>query len=313
LLDAQPAYYWMKSIVALATAAVAITIAVVVRQPVILMFDALLLAIASGQIALLAHDVGHRQGFRGRRLNLFGRIFWGNLLLGVSYSWWNSKHNQHHATPNHIDDDPDIQFPMLVFSADQIAKKRQFLRPLIAIQAYLFFFLLPFQAINMRINSVSHLFSGRARTPVLQATMMSVHVVLYVALLVQLGSWPLALGFLAIHQAATGLYQSSVFASNHKGMPLIRKDERLGFLREQVITSRNVTGRPLTDFWYGGLNYQVEHHLFPTMPRNRLAEAQPIVREFCAEYGIPYHSTGLFASYREILSHLHRESASLRA
>ena len=313
LLGPQSAYYWMKSIVALLTAVVAIAIAILVRNPAILMLDAVLLGIATTQVALLAHDVGHRQAFRRPKLNLFGRILWGNLLLGVSYTWWNTKHNQHHATPNHFDDDPDIQFPMLVFSRDQIAQRRRWLRPIIAIQAYLFVFLLPFQAFAMRMNSVTHLLSGRARKPLLQSSMMALHVALYVLLLVQFGSWPLAVAFAVVHHVSWGVYNSSVFASNHKGMMIIRENDRLGFLREQVLTSRNVDGHRFTDFWYGGLNYQIEHHLFPTMPRNQLSKAQPIIRAFCAEKGISYYSTGLFHSYREILAHLHRESAPLRA
>lgn len=312
LMRPQPVYYWMKSVVALATVGAAVMVAVLVRNPAVLMLDAVLLGIATTQVALLAHDVGHKQGYRSRGMNLFGRILWGNLLLGVSYTWWNTKHNQHHATPNHIDEDPDIQFPMLVFSAEQIATRRRWLRPVIAIQAYLFVFLLPFQAFAMRMNSVGHLINGRARNRVLQGSMMALHVVLYLALLIQFGSWPLAIAFALVHHVSWGLYNSSVFASNHKGMTIIRRGERLGFLREQVLTSRNVDGHRVTDFWYGGLNYQIEHHLFPTMPRNRLAEAQPIIRAYCTEKGIAYYSTGLFRSYREILAHLHRESASLR-
>ncbi len=119
-------------------------------------------------------------------------------------------------------------------------------------------------------------------------------------------SWPLAIAFVAVHQLAFGLYNSSVFASNHKGMQVIEAGGRMDFLREQVLTSRNVSGHPLTDFWYGGLNYQIEHHLFPTMPRNKLRQAQPIVEDFCRRLGISYHSTGLFTSYREGWSHLYR-------
>jgi fatty acid desaturase len=67
-----------------------------------------------------------------------------------------------------------------------------------------------------------------------------------------------------------------------------------------------------TDFWYGGLNFQIEHHLFPTMPRNNLKAAQPIVRQFCEEQGIPYHATGVFQAYREVFAHLHMVSRPLR-
>ena len=76
-----------------------------------LALDGVFMGFASTQVALLAHDVGHRQGYRGRTTNAIAEYVFGNVLLGVSPSWWNEKHNQHHATPNHIDKDPDIQFP----------------------------------------------------------------------------------------------------------------------------------------------------------------------------------------------------------
>ncbi len=312
LFKSQPAYYVMKSVVTASLLAVAIGVVLFVSNPIVLLLDAAFFGFVSTQVGLLAHDVGHRQGFRGRRMNAIARYFFGNVLLGVSQSWWNVKHNQHHATPNHVDDDPDIQFPMIVFSPDQIANRPRWLHPAIAIQAFVFPLLLPFQALNMRMSSAQHLFAPDARKRFLQALLLATHVALYAALLIWIGNWPIAVGFFLIHQMTFGLYNSSVFASNHKGMPLTDEGRRMGFLYEQVLTSRNVRANPLTDFWYGGLNYQIEHHLFPSLPRNRLRQAQKLVRQFCDDHGISYHSTGLIESYAEILQHLHQVSAPLR-
>ena len=80
-----------------------------------------------------------------------------------------------------------------------------------------------------------------------------------------------ALVFIAVHQGLLGLYLGSVFAPNHKGMPILSKDDDSDFLRRQVLTARNVRGGRLTDLLLGGLNYQIEHHLFPSMPRPRCA------------------------------------------
>jgi fatty acid desaturase len=115
-----------------------------------------------------------------------------------------------------------------------------------------------------------------------------------------------------IHQALTGLYLGSIFAPNHKGMPVLDKESTVDFLHRQVLTARNIYPHPLTDFWYGGLNYQIGHHLFPSMPRNKLKEAQRTVKIFCQEHDIPYHETTLFLSYKEILQHLHQIGTSLR-
>jgi fatty acid desaturase len=311
LLEPQSRYYWFKTIVAIAAVAAVVVVALSTTSLSLLAVNGLFAGFAFTQVALLAHDVGHRQAFRGPRKNWLARYVFGNLLLGVSATWWNNKHNQHHATPNHIDLDPDIQFPMIVFAREQIASRPRWLRPVMAIQAFVLLFLLPFQALNMRFQSLGHLFSPKAKLPYLQATLIACHIVLYGVLLYLIG-WPGAIVFALVHQGIFGLYNSSVFASNHKGMPVLTGHEGVDFFREQVLTSRNVIGHPLTDFWYGGLNYQIEHHLFPTMPRNNLAKARPIVLAYCEEVGVAYHETGLWASYREVLSHLHETSASLR-
>jgi fatty acid desaturase len=87
-------------------------------------------------------------------------------------------------------------------------------------------------------------------------------------------------------------------------MPIIGPDEKIDYLRRQVLTARNVSGGRLIAFLLGGLNYQVEHHLFPSMPRPALRHAQPIVRDYCLEHGITYTEAGLIESYRIALRHL---------
>jgi fatty acid desaturase len=79
-----------------------------------------------------------------------------------------------------------------------------------------------------------------------------------------------------------------------------------------VLTSRNVTGSRLVDFGLGRLNYQIEHHLFPNMPRPNLRRAQPLIRAFCHQHGLPYVEASLLGSYSEALQHLHSVGAPLR-
>jgi fatty acid desaturase len=121
-----------------------------------------------------------------------------------------------------------------------------------------------------------------------------------------------AVAFVLVQQGLFGVYLGCSFAPNHKGMPVLGAEEKLDFLRRQVITSRNIRGGWLTDFTLGGLNYQIEHHLFPSMPRPSLRHAQEPVRAFCAQHGIAYHETGFFASYAQVLQHLHTVGGSPR-
>ena len=104
----------------------------------------------------------------------------------------------------------------------------------------------------------------------------------------------------------------SIFAPNHKGMPILTGDDRPDFLRRQVLTSRNVRGGWFTDVALGGLNYQIEHHLFPSMPSPHLRKAQVIVRRYCAELGVDYLETSLITSYRQALASLHHAGAPIR-
>ena len=118
--------------------------------------------------------------------------------------------------------------------------------------------------------------------------------------------------FVAIQQGVFGLYMGCSFAPNHKGMPTLAPDNELDYLRRQVLTSRNVRGSRVVDLVLGGLNYQIEHHLFPSMPRPNLRHAQPLVRAYCAELNLPYVETSLAASYVTVLRHLHGVGAPLR-
>jgi fatty acid desaturase len=155
--------------------------------------------------------------------------------------------------------------------------------------------------INLHQQSLQVVF-GQERIPHrrVEAGLLGAHLLGYcLVIFLPLGFVP-GLLFIAIHKALTGVFMTSVFAPNHKGMPILEPGQSRDFLHRQVLTSRNVRGNPLIDFWYGGLNYQIEHHLFPMMPRNRLPDAQPIVKSFCAEQGILYHETGMLESYIEI-------------
>jgi fatty acid desaturase len=313
LLESQDAYYTMKFVASFALFGAAILLALLIDHPALLLADAVLFAFASTQMALLSHDVIHRQAFRQKHLNVAMRLFIGNVLLGISHSWWDEKHSQHHANPNHIDKDPDIQLPFIVFTPEKIAEKPRWLRPVIGMQAVVLLMVFPLQVVAMYWTSFVHMATARAPRRALQWFLVGVHFVLFGALLALIGSWLMASAFAVVYLGVFGVYNSSVFASNHKGMPLTEDGKRLDFFREQVMTSRNVDGHRITDFWYGGLNYQIEHHLFPTMARNNLPKAQALVRAFCEERGVAHYSTSLYTAYKEGLVHLHAASASLRA
>ncbi|HYM96908.1 MAG TPA: acyl-CoA desaturase, partial [Candidatus Sulfotelmatobacter sp.] len=239
-------------------------------------------------------------------------LFTADLLLGMSYGWWVHKHNLHHGNPNDVDLDPDIKVGAIAYTLEHALARRRFGRLVAMYQAYLFFPLTTFLAWSMHVTGVSYLVKGASRYRALEFGLLALHATVYLgALLYFLGPWS-TLMVVVIHKAIGGAYLASVFAPNHKGMPQTDSGSRMDFVRTQVLTARNIRGDPITDLWYGALNYQIEHHLFPTMPRLNLRLAQPIVRAFCAERGIEYYETSFVQSYRELLGFLNEIGAPLR-
>jgi fatty acid desaturase len=270
------------------------------------------LAFVFGQVALVAHDLAHRQVFRrGRPSETWGRLF-GNLGIGMSYGWWMNKHTRHHANPNHEELDPDVAPDILVWSTAQARDSRGLARLIGGHQAWLFFPLLTLEGFNLHVAGVRALRAAAMKHRVLEGGLLLLHLAAYVSALFLVLSPGKAVAFLFVHQCLFGVYLGCTFAPNHKGMPTLSGDERPDFLRRQVLTSRNVRGGRLTDVMLGGLNYQIEHHLFPSMPTPHLRQAQVIVREYCTEIGVPYHETGLIQSYREALTHMHRVGEPIR-
>ncbi len=271
------------------------------------------LGVIATQLGFLGHDVGHLQVTRSpTRSRILGLID-GNLLGGLSYGWWVAKHNAHHAHPNDLERDPDVRAGALVFAPGQATDRRGIEAWTTRHQALLFFPFLLGEAVNLHVSSIRRLFLPGLRLRVPEAILLGTHFVGYVVLLATTLTWPQALLFVAIHKGVQGLYLGCSFAPNHKGMPTLDADQAADPLLRQVLTSRNVTGGPVIDTVLGGLNYQIEHHLFPSMPRANLRHAQPVVASFCAERGIPYVQCSIVASYTAAVKHLHDVGSSLRS
>ena len=91
---------------------------------------------------------------------------------------------------------------------------------------------------------------------------------------------------------------ASVFIPNHIGMRRLASGEKLSYLERQVTTSRDISNPQLLDFYFGGLNSQIEHHLFPRVPHNRYRAMRPIVRAFCLARGLAYQEASLVSRAR---------------
>ena len=311
LLTRRPAYYAVRMSVVAAMYAAAWAAFVVIGSSWWTLTVAVFAGIAFAQMGLLGHDIAHRQVFRTKKPSEFAGRIVANIGVGMSYGWWVDKHTRHHNNPNHDDLDPDVQPEVLIWATKSAWGRRGLKAFVSRHQAGLFFPLLTLLSIDLRVASIKALRRPGIKRRRLEAGLLAVHLLGYPAVLLLVLSPLQALAFFAVHHAVFGVYLGMTFAPNHKGMPHPTGTE--DYLRKQVLTSRNVTGGWVVDVALGGLNYQIEHHLFPAMPTPNLRKAQPIVEAYCARAGVSYEATGLIESYRQALRYLHDVGAPLRA
>lgn len=262
------------------------------------------LGAVSAQVVFIGHDAGHNQIFRSRRANTVVGLAAGNVLTGLSFGWWVRKHAAHHAYPNQLGRDPDVGPGVIAWAPEDPTCQGPARRAFVRWQAALLFPLMLLQLVPMRLASARSIRRRSHGRALLEAALVALHAMGYLVLLFALLPPLRALAFMGIQQAALGLYLGCSFVPNHVGMPILDERTRTNFARRQVVTSRDVTGGPLVTFLLGGLDCQIEHHLFPSMPRSNLRRAQPLVQEYCARQGWPYQQDSLAASYRQSLRHL---------
>jgi fatty acid desaturase len=274
---------------------------------------AAILGVVLTQIVFISHDAAHRQIFRSHRANEIAALLMGTLIGGVSLAWWNNKHNKHHAAPNQIGKDPDIVPSVVHFYPAENPPRSTVGRFLHARQGWWFFPLLLVEALSLHWQSVHALITNptlkRRRT---ELVLLIVRWVGYAVVLFVFLSPGFAAAFLIVQLAVMGVYLGSSFAASHIGMPVLPPDSRVDFLRRQVLMSRNVKGGRVASFAMGGLNYQIEHHLFPNMPRPSLRKVRPIVRQFCSDASITYHEVTITRAWALVAAHLNRVGLSAR-
>ena len=312
LLKKAYGYYWFKISLTLGVLALSLGLILFTDRLWLHLINAAFLAAVFTQVSFFVHDAGHYQIFRAPLKNEILGIFVANFLLGMSYSWWCDNHNRHHAHPNEVDLDPDMNIPVLAFSREQARGKKGSCRLISKYQAHLFFPLTLLEAISKRRGVILFLLRRKPRFHRTEILLTAIHYVWYLVLLFSvLAPWHAVL-FIIVHQGLYGVCMAAVFAHNHIGMPLMPDESGLNFLRREVVTARNLESTRLTNFWWGGVNYHIEHHLFTNMPRCNLRKAQRVVKEFCEARSIPYHQVGVLQSYKEILRFLYQASTPLR-
>jgi fatty acid desaturase len=305
LLDRRPGYYRVKITLTVLGFFAAWALFVVAGNSWTALAVAPLVGVICTQLGFIGHDAGHNQVFGTRRRNrMLGRAV-GNALIGLSFGWWVPKHNAHHAHPNEVGRDPDIgEGAAPAWPGAPGNGPGPVASWLARWQAPLFFPLMLLRSGGMHVLGIRRLLRRRDRASAVEAALLMLHAALYLTVVLWVLSPLKALAFIAVQQAVFSLYLGISFAPNHKAMPIIEPATTACFARRQVVTARNISGGRFTTFLLGGLNYQIEHHLFPSMPRPNLRQVQGLVQNFCAATDLGYSEENFIESFRQIIHHL---------
>lgn len=328
LFDSSKLYYAFKILSNVAICATSASLALAGPTSSIVVFIAgILMALFWQQCGWLAHDFLHHQVFKYRPVNNVFGVLVGNIFQGFSVSWWKDKHNHHHAVPNVTDapsgGDPDIATMPILFWSEKLIEQEKLEdlpRWMLRNQAILYWPVLCVARTSWLLQSILYQLQPRnpnvTSTPLYIAELagLAVHHGLYAALVVKIGLssiWSAVL-FHLVCQATGGLFLGLVFTVGHNAMDVLTEEEmrKLDFVRLQVRTTRNVNPHWFTDWFCGGLNYQVEHHIFPSIPRHHLPAVAKMFRQFCYEHSIPYTSETLIAGNKSVCAILKSISKS---
>lgn len=312
LLRRRYVYYWTQIVLAIGAFGLIWVAVLILGNSWFQLLLAAALGVVVTQFGFLSHDGAHRQIFRSAAWNAWAARLLGGGFAGLSYGWWRTKHNRHHAAPNQAGRDPDIGAGAIAFTPDIVSSRSGFAGWFTRHQGWFFFPLLTLEGLNLHLASVRVLVRPRSVPHQrVEAALVLSRLVGYVALLLIVLPVGKASAFFGVQMALFGLCLGGAFAPNHKGMPIVPATMKIDFLRRQVLMSRNVRAGPFVDVAMGGLNYQIEHHLFPSMPRPNLKQAQPLVRDYCQRKHVRYTEVGLLTSYGIVIDYLN--NVGLRA
>ena len=303
-------YYAFKVASNAALLAAAVAAIVVLNGMPGAVMGGVVLALFWQQCGWLAYDFLHHQVFTNRFYNNLAGLGIGNVWQGFSTSWWKMKHNHHHAAPNVVHTqaggDPDIlTMPLLLWSEKIIEGDSEELKDLprflVRHQKFFYLPLLAAARFSWLLQSLLfqfepvHQFVGGLPMKIAEILTIGIHYIAMVYITLLLETAASRVVFLLISQSLGGLFIAVVFTVGHNAMDIFTSEEmkNTDFVRLQVRSTRDITPTKFNMWFSGGLAYQVEHHIWPTLPRHSLPLASKILRRFCSKYNIPYTAEGL--------------------
>ncbi|KAK6165233.1 hypothetical protein SNE40_022196 [Patella caerulea] len=265
------------------------------------------MATAQAQWGWTQHDYGHLSVFKSRRVNHWFHHFTIGIMKGASSHWWNFRHFQHHAKPNIIKKDPDVQMAYLFLMGDKMpvewGKKKRGNMPYQLQHQYFFLIgpplLLP---LYFHFENIYFIIKRRDWWDLLWTMVFFYRIHLMFTWL--LGGW-LTFGYYMFARFLESHWFVWVTQMSHIPNEIDR-DQNKDWFNMQLASTSNVEAGLFNNWFTGHLNFQIEHHLFPTMPRHNYEAVQPLVKSLAKKHGIPYLDKSLFTSFADVTRSLRK-------
>jgi fatty acid desaturase len=285
------------------------------------------------QTAFVGHDLGHNGITHNRKYDSRLGLFFGNFCTGVGMGWWKRSHNTHHVCTNVVEDDPDIQhLPIFalhkrflkapVFSSfyDRYLPLSAVTHALVKYQHWTYYPVMAFARFNLYAQGILEALRVGAYANDLPKKVQKADLfflagfwIWLVSLVLCLPTWKSRIAFFVLAHNVAGLLHVQITLS-HFAMPIycrgdMAEDNCNNFVKEQIATGMDVDCHPWMDWFHGGLQFQVVHHLWPRVPRHNLRKLQTRLIQFCKKHEIRYHRASFFEANRQTIAKL-RETAA---
>ncbi|KAM5246886.1 fatty acid desaturase 2-like protein FADS2B [Ctenodactylus gundi] len=269
-----------------------------------------LLTVSQAQSSFLQHDIGHLSVFRKSVWNHLLHKFVMCHLKGISTNWWNYRHFQHHVKPNIYPKDPDIDMGPLFLLGDvqpvKYGKKK--IKYIDYEKQHLYFYMvgLPLlMPVYFNLQSMQVMYLRKHWLDIAWVSSFYLrHFVTFGPFYGIFGT-VLLIYFVKLLESPWIAYVTQM---SHIPMRMTR-EENQDWLSTQVLATCNIEQSFFNDWFTGHLNFQIEHHLFPTMPRHNYHKVAPLVRSLCAKHGLPYVNKPMLKAFGDIVRALKKSAA----
>ncbi|XP_071700876.1 acyl-lipid (9-3)-desaturase-like [Rutidosis leptorrhynchoides] len=271
------------------------------------------------------HDSGHYKIMMDKKSTRFAQILTMNCLAGISIEWWKRNHNAHHIAVNSLDYDPDLQhMPMFVVSSkffDSLTSKfyerklnfNGIARFLVSYQHYTFYPVMCFARLYLFGQSFPLLLSNKKVANRGQELLgLLVFWIWYPLLVSCLPNWSERVMFVLSSLAISGVQHIQFTLSHYSSSVYVGEPTGNDWFQKQTNGTLNISCSEFMDWFHGGLQFQIEHHLFPRLPRCHLRKISPFVKDLCMKHGLPYDSISFFKANERTIATLRNVALQAR-